>query len=331
MKTSVYTPFEVGGRDRVVGFFVIGAVLLFLVGFLIPFIQDLQSEEGVSYYTVLDQTYGIAPDAVVSLRGVVVGKVTTVRITDKGMVRVDVSLSPDYVDFYTLHSRLSVDTNITASTILTGSGLVLHPGGPDDGPLKPGEMIITEPPRGIGSILEELDVTALTEQITQIVANVEQITSGVNQNQGKLYASLDNLETVTASLAEVSRTLPGMVASVEASLLSMQNSLAGVDTMIANTDEDLQATLQNTVLLTEQATKTLAEAETLFQSTTPVLNQLPTILVTTDVALQSLTELTDQLSRSWLLGGDGSTPEYAPEGPTPHPHDDSLYQAAPSN
>ena len=33
MKTSAYSPFEVGTKDRVVGFFVIGALLLFLQRF----------------------------------------------------------------------------------------------------------------------------------------------------------------------------------------------------------------------------------------------------------------------------------------------------------
>ena len=35
MKTTAYTPFEVDNKDRIVGFFVIVAVLLFLIGFLI--------------------------------------------------------------------------------------------------------------------------------------------------------------------------------------------------------------------------------------------------------------------------------------------------------
>ena len=313
MKASGYTPFDVGTRDRIVGFFVIGAILLFLLGFLIPFIQRLDAQKGLSFYTILDQTYGIAKDANVSLRGVGIGKVTNVAITADGMVRVDMSLSRDYANFYTVHSRLSVDTNIGVNTILTGSGLILHPSDKDTEQLKPGDFISTETPGGITTFLQQLDVVKLTNQITDIVHNVDGITSGINKNQDKIYRTMSELQQVSESLARVSKSLPDMVTSLHQSLDSLQHSLQGVDALIAGTHDDLQRTLGNTVKLTDQATKALVEAEVMFKATTPVMNQLPDVLDTTDVALQSLTNLSNQASRSWLLGGM-------------NPHDDSLYQ-----
>ncbi len=330
METSAYTPFDVSARDRVVGFFVIGAVLLFLIGFLIPFISSLSDEDGLPFYTILDQTYGIAPDATVSLRGVIIGNVTGVAITSEGMVRVDMKLSTIYQDFYTRKSSLSVDSNIGVSTILTGSGLILSPGRTENGLLEPGDLIATNAPQGFGSILEELDIVQLTDQVTEIMSNLESITTGINDNQDKIYRSLDNLEAVTLSLAQVSQELPAMISSVDQSLKSLQSSLAGVDKMVAATDKDLRLTLANTVELTKQASQTLAEAEILFRATTPLMSQLPTVLVTTDVALQSITELTDQMSQSWLLGGGNSQPSQAIAVPDPHPHDNALYSATQS-
>jgi ABC-type transporter Mla subunit MlaD len=326
MKTTTYTPFDVGTRDRIVGLFVIGALLLFLVGFLIPFIQQLNAEEGTPFYTILDQTYGVAPQSTVSLRGVIVGTVADVSITRDGMVRVDIKLSQVYTSFYTNGSFLTVDANIGVNTLLTGSGLILNSANVDNGVMDPGEFLPTETPRGFASILEEIDLLELTDQLTEIVSNVEEITTGINQNQEKVYRSLDNLEAVTASLAEVSRSLPGMIDSVDASLGSLEASLAGVDSLVRNTDKDLQTTLKNTIVLAGQATKTLAEAELLFKEATPVMSQLPTVLVTTDVALQSLTELSDQMGNSWLFGGNSESVSQQRSGPTIHPHDDKLYE-----
>ncbi len=325
MTASGFTPFEVGARDRVVGVFVILAVLLFLVGFLIPLVQRLNQEDGIPFYTLLDQTYGIGIDAAVSLRGVPIGNVTDVGMTEDGRVRVNIKLSPKFADFYTEGSSLEVDTEIGVATILTGSGLLLHPAS-DQAPLEPDSFIPTATPQGISSLLDEIDVVYLTDQVTEIVANVEEITRGFNDNQDKIFRSLDNLEQVTASLAEVSQALPQMVGSVDRSIGSLEQSLAGVDRLIANTDEDLQATLANTVALTQQASLTLAEAEVLFRESRPVLRQLPATLVSIDIALQSMTTLSDQMSRSWLLGGSEAspTPERTP-GPPLHPHDDSLY------
>ncbi len=325
MKTSAYTPFDVSPRDRIVGFFVIGAVLLFLLGFFIPFIQRLSDDEGVPFYTVLDQTYGIAPDAIITMRGVSIGKVSRVGITIDGMVRVDIALSHVYQEFYTKKSMLSVDTNIGVSTILTGSGLILSPGRKENGILAPGEFISTEAPQGFGSILEELDLVQLTDQITEIINSVEEITSGMADNQDKIYRSLDNLEQVTASLAIVSREIPHMIQSVDESLLSLNSSMKGVDSLIEATSDDLQQTLKNAALLTEQATQTLEETEVLFRATTPVMKQLPTVLMTTDIALQGITKLTEQMSQSWLLGGGDNESASRPPMRSGHPHDNDLY------
>lgn len=326
MKTTAYTPFEVGNKDRVVGFFVIVAVLLFLIGFLLPAIKRLGGDEGIPFYTTADRTYGIAVDALVSLRGVEIGKVTDIRITEGGMVRVDISLSRDYQPFYTQKSSLSVDTNLGVSTILTGSGLILQPGKQSNGPLQPGSFIPMDAPQGFAQILEELDLIQLVDQITAIIDSVEEVTSGLAENQGKIYTSLDNLQEVTANVAKVTQELPSMVSSVEKSLAELENGLASVNLLVEHTDADLQATLKNAIELTQQATQTLAEAELLFKATTPVMNQLPSFLITTDVALQSFTELSDQLATSWLLGGTSAEPSGF-EGPTSHPHDDSLYES----
>ncbi len=327
MAATGYSPFEVGTRDRVVGAFVIVAILLFLVGFLIPLINRLNADEGVPFYTVLDQTYGIGEEASVSMRGVPIGNVTSVTMTTEGLVRVDFKLSPVYSDFYTNGSRLAVNTELGVSTLLTGSGLLFHPASQQNGQMVPDTLIPADTPQGFSSVLEEIDIIMLTDQITEIVANVEGITTGINQNQDKIYRSLDNLETVTASLAEVSRTLPGMVSSVEDSLVSLQGSMASVDALIEDTDDDLKATLANTVTLTKQASLTLAEAEALFRESSPALRQLPMTLISVDAALQSMTRLTNQMSGSWLLGGGGGEGVQVPAaGPPIHAFDDGIYE-----
>jgi ABC-type transporter Mla subunit MlaD len=328
MKTSAYRPFEVAGKDRIVGVFVIGAILLFLLGFLIPFIQRLSADEGALFYTVLDQTYGIAPEATVSLRGVVIGHVTRVAITGEGMVRVDMSLSQGYARFYTQQSRLAVDGNIGVNTILTGSGLILTPGPTENDLLELGEYIPTEKPQGIATLLKDLDIVQLANQVTEIVANVQAITAGLNNNQDKIYRSLANLETVTQSLAEVSQRLPDMVTSVDRSLGSLEGTLTNIDGVIQRTDDSMQGAMQNITLLTAQASTTLAETEILMRASTPVMAQLPTVMVTTDVALQSITRLTNQLGQSWLLGGGKNSPPPL-TGLASHPHDNSLYEVEP--
>jgi hypothetical protein len=54
-------------------------------------------------------------------------------------------------------------------------------------------------------------------------------------------------------------------------------------------------------------------------------------MATLDSTLHSVTQLSEKLQRSWLLGGgegDDTIPSAAASGYTPHPHDDSLYAPA---
>lgn len=325
MKTSAYTPFEVGSKDRIVGLFVIGAVLLFLVGFLIPFVERFAAESGVSYHTVLDKTYGIAPNSTVSLRGVIIGNVIDVAITDDANVRVQVNLSADYRSFYTQGTRLTVDSNIGLNTILAGSGLILIPGPKTAKVLAPDSLLITDTPQGFSSFLDELDIVQLSDQVTEIVSNIEDITTEFTLNQNQIYKSLDNLEEVTANLAVVSQTLPAITRSAGTSLNSLESTMKGVDSLITTTDKNLQPMLLDLSGMTRQATETLAETEDLFRSTKPVMEQLPLFIMTTDVTLQSITTLTNQMSQSWLFGDSQSVIPASYIGPSLHPHDDTIY------
>ncbi|MCB1647794.1 MAG: hypothetical protein KDI36_20210, partial [Pseudomonadales bacterium] len=159
-----------------------------------------------------------------------------------------------------------------------------------------------------------------------IVTNVDQITTGMNENQDKIYRSIDNLEEVTASLAEVSRSLPSMITSVDQSLASLEGTMNGVDELLYENKDQLSLAIRNVNVLTEQASINLQQTASLLQAGKPVVEQLPDVMLTTDIALQSLTRLTDQLSRSWLLGGNNSTPSQPTLSlPVTHPHDDELY------
>jgi len=99
MKTTAYAPFEAGARDRMVGIFVIVAVLLFLLVYVLPHINQLGRELGVAFYTSLDNTFGIAVDAPISMHGVVIGHVTDIAITNHSDVRIAMSLQGDYRSF----------------------------------------------------------------------------------------------------------------------------------------------------------------------------------------------------------------------------------------
>ena len=303
MTASAYRPFAVSNKDRIVGFFVIGSLFIFLLGFIIPMVRDLAEEDTVNFYTLLDQTYGIAPNAIVSLKGVNVGTVQTVALSDDGSVRVEIALSDTYAQFYTSDLKLVIDSEIGVNSILNGSGLLLQPGALTGERLSDGAYIEAEPPQGLASLLETLDLERLTQQITTIVTSVESIAGGLANNQETLYSTMDNLADVTAELKRVSQDLPEVFTSVSQSLAQLDSTISRVDNIVAGSSDDIATAIANAALLTDQAIQTLKQTDILLQSGEPAMEQLPELMKTTDATLKSLDTLSQTLNRSWLFGG----------------------------
>lgn len=313
MTASAYRPFAVSNKDRIVGFFVIGSLFIFLLGFIIPMVRDLADEDTINFYTRLDQTYGIAPNAIVSLKGVNVGSVQSVVLSDDGSVRVAIALSDTYAQFYTSDLKLVIDSEIGVNSILNGSGLLLQPGASTGKPLLDGAYIEAEPPQGLASLLETLDLEQLTQQITTIVTSVESIAGGLANNQETLYSTMDNLADVTAELKRVSQDLPEVFTSVSQSLAQLDRTISRVDNVVAGSSDDITTAIANAALLTDQATQTLKQTDVLLQSGEPALEQLPQLMKTTDATLKSLDTLSQTLNRSWLFGGRKKPQPLEPE------------------
>ena len=246
---------------------------------------------------------GSRPNAIVSLKGVNVGAVQSVVLSDDGSVRVAIALSDTYAQFYTSDLKLVIDSEIGVNSILNGSGLLLRPGASTGIPLLDGAYIEAEPPKGLASLLETLDLEQLTQQITTIVTSVESIAGGLANNQETLYSTMDNLADVTGELKRVSQDLPDVFTSVSQSLAQLDRTISRVDNIVAGSSDDIATAIANAALLTDQATQTLQQTDLLLQSGEPALEQLPELMKTTDATLKSLDTLSQTLNRSWLFGG----------------------------
>ena len=270
-------------------------------------VRDLADEDTLNFYTRLDQTYGISPNAIVSLKGVNVGSVQSVVLSNDGSVRVAFALSDSYAQFYTSDLKLVIDSEIGVNSILNGSGLLLQPGASTGRPLIDGAYIEAEPPQGLASLLETLDLEQLTQQITTIVTSVESIAGGLANNQETLYSTMDNLADVTAELKRVSQDLPAVFTSVSQSLAQLDRTISRVDNVVAGSSDDIATAIANAALLTDQATQTLKQTDVLLKSGEPAIEQLPELMKTTDATLKSLDTLSQTLNRSWLFGGRKKT------------------------
>jgi len=309
LKANTTGPLEITARDRIIGFFVFGALLIMLVLFLSPWLRQLGDRDNVTFVTYLDKTYGIQQDARVNLNGVTIGSVSGVELNAQGRVTVVISLSKQYERFYTSGSKLLIDSEIGVTSILNGIGLSFISGMDSNERLKAGDELETTLETGFNSILDSLDVGLVVSQLTNIVQSTEEITTGFSENQASLYLMVSNLQSITAQLDVVSQSLPKLLMTIEQSAISFDATAQGAQRIIENSEDDLVAAVKNTASLTAQATATLKKTERLIEAGDPIAESLPELIRKTELALGSVDELAQTLNRSWLFGGRKKSPQ----------------------
>ena len=216
---------------------------------------------------------------------------------------VEISLSNKYKDFYTVGSQLLVDSEIGVTSILNGIGLTFVSGIDSSERLADGDELDTVLPLGLNSILERFDVELVVTQLANIITSTEEITAGFSANQASLYQTVNNLQSITAKLNEVSVSLPGLLKTIEQSAHSFEATALGAQRIMGNSEADLVSTLKNTASLTAQATATLKQTEQLILAGRPIAQSLPKLIEKTELALGSVDELARTLNRSWLFSG----------------------------
>lgn len=303
MNATELGPLHITARDRIIGVFIFGAILLVLVMFLSPWLRQIGDRDNIIFATHLDKTYGIQKTARVNLNGVTIGAVSEVKLNARGKVTVLISLSKEYEQFYTSGSKLLVDSEIGVTSILNGIGLTFISDSDSKERLKDGDELETVLPTGLNSILERFDVELIVAQLTNIIESTEEITTGFSENQASLYLTVSNLQSITAQLNVVSQSLPGLMQTIEQSVQSFDLTAQGAQRIINNSEDDLIATLENTASLTAQATTTLKQTERLLASGHPIAESLPDLIIKTELALDSVDELAQTLNRSWLFSG----------------------------
>jgi ABC-type transporter Mla subunit MlaD len=169
--------------------------------------------------------------------------------------------------------------------------------------LAEGDELDTVLPLGLKSILESFDVELVVTQLGNIITSTEEITAGFSANQASLYQTVNNLQSITAELNEVSVSLPQLLKTIEQSALSFEATAQGAQRIIDNSEADLVLTLENTASLTAQATATLKQTEQLVLDGRPIAQSLPELIEKTELALGSVDELAQTLNRSWLFSG----------------------------
>lgn len=307
-------------------YILVGGVVLALVvaalGFII-WLAQVSGEDTKEYDIFFKQAVdGLARGSVVSFSGVPVGQVASI------------TLEPKNPEFVRVRIAVNEATPILEGTTATLEGvgftgvsqIQLEPGPAGappiagDGPY--GVPVIPTKPGALGQLLNSAPellerVSTLTERLTELLSD---------KNQASIAGILDNVEEISASLAErgpeIAATLADARVAIKQAGAAAEEfgQLANTaDKVLSDDARPLIADLQQTVRSAERSMDNLDAVLTdarpgvqaFSKQTLPEIGQLVRDLRATSQALRSVTEKVDQQGAASIIGTE-KLPDYEP-------------------
>jgi len=295
-------PFQTTTQDRLLGLFFAVAIMTLLYMMWLGNEYDKADSDAIPFYTELTNTYGITEGATVSFKGLAIGKVQEVALSENGKVVVNVTLNNDYQSFFRQGSHLRVKSDLGLDTVLSGTGLVFEASENVTAPvLSAGSMIQSIEPKSINQLLDEWNVEELAAQVSNIVANMDKVVATLEKNQQQLISTLNNTSKLSESLISTTTELPKL-------LITVNDVAKQADLLLAKMNQGVDKNKDDMAELLFSANQLVSNLDKLAVSATPVANNSELLMLELSSTTIKVNQLLNKLNDHWLLGGS-SKPE----------------------
>lgn len=197
-------------REIKTAILVISAILLFIWGYSFLKGRDLFTDYK-TFYVEYDNVEGLTPSAPVTLNGLTIGKVNTIKINNKtGKLLVEMQLKSDFPISKTSAAELY------APSLVGGKQIAIIPNTADTSIAESGDYLKASSKMGLTDSLA-MKMEPLTDKIDKLLENANIMITNVNQvldakTKENLRSSLANLNQVMAEFKEVAKSTNSMLA-----------------------------------------------------------------------------------------------------------------------
>lgn len=277
---------EYHARERRVRWFVAGAVLIVVAAIAFMLVQKGLFKRTTQLYCFADSAKGMVPGMAVKLNGFKVGTVGKLVMDAEGRVSMALSVSDEYVRL--IHKDAKARW---AKEELIGESVIELLTGSESSPTVENNAVIAfERARDVG---EEL--SKLADQLQPIFADVKNITAYVDNPDGDLKKTVQQLKRATTALADagedVSETTRHNKKQIQSAITSASNALATLDAALPRLIGRLDTSLHHV----EGAT---ADVQAI---TSKLVVDLPPAVSEGRETLQDTHEMVNAVKESWPI------------------------------
>ncbi|HCQ12882.1 MlaD family protein [Flavobacterium sp.] len=197
-------------REIKTAILVISAILLFIWGYSFLKGRDLFTDYK-TFYVEYDNVEGLTPSAPITLNGLTIGKVNSIKINNKtGKLLVEMQLKSDFP------ISKSSAAELYAPSLVGGKQIAIIPNTADSSIAETGDYLKASSKLGLTDSLA-MKMEPLTGEIDKLLENANLMLTNVNQvldakTKENLRSSLANLNEVMAEFKEVAKSTNSMLA-----------------------------------------------------------------------------------------------------------------------
>ncbi|MDR1658415.1 MAG: MlaD family protein [Deltaproteobacteria bacterium] len=256
-----------------------------------------------NYFALYHDGYSLLPGVKVKFLRIDIGRITDVEITPNDRVIVRMTVEREFA------SRIKGDSqaNIKSPTVIGDYYIEIVPGSPESLPIPPGGQIPAEDPKTIDDILLALRLEEKLAQFEQIMANVASLTNQLQDPQGPILGTMDNIKRITGQVAAGEGSLGGLVTGREA-----YDEIIGMLTQLRQVSDSLNAMAGG---LNRDIPQLTAKIDLILNQIEQGTRSLPEVARGAREGLRDVNQVLDSVKKNFLIRGNLTSDE-APDSLT---------------
>jgi phospholipid/cholesterol/gamma-HCH transport system substrate-binding protein len=256
--------FRIKHFDRYVGLFVIIALILIVITLLSVGKEQRWFEKRHRYTVVFNKVPGLKAGTPVTISGMEVGTVQSLRLNPQNKVQLTLEVSKTYSDYIRRDSQATI-----ASALIGGKTVDITVGSPGEPLLPEGGNIASLEPKELSDILKDVDVKTPLKKLDDALENVKSITQKLNDPQGELFTLLKNVEFVTAQLKNGQGNIGGILQDKE-----MHRGLSAAIEAIRRSAANIEETTQNISQVSRDLPKIVSQVDQSVKEVPKILDEV---------------------------------------------------------
>lgn len=289
-------------KDRLVGAFMMMAIVAMLGLFVAKVKSSKMFAEVVHYHTYMKTAQGISTDTIVNISGIDVGKVSALDIDDHNRIHINFFV---YKDFQKL-LRTDSKGELNKLSLVGNAVIIIKAGSANKPMLQDGAIVNIEEPVTTDDLIA--GVTPVIKDLESLIDNLSQIVSAISPSNVKgstedLRAIFGNVRGLSDHVNQGKGSLGRILydkkqeESVNNSLLLIEKTLAGISQRVNET----KPLIENVNKLSVQSQKMVGDVHKSLLKVDKQLDQIPGLLNSGQSVLDSSEQTIKGVQKVWPL------------------------------